>query len=51
MNAYLGELWLEKIRQHPNYEEYLKQLSQEVLNGKMNGYLAAEELLYKVCFS
>jgi LAO/AO transport system kinase len=51
MNAYLGELWLEKIRQHPKYEENLKRLSHLVLNGKINGYLAAEELLSKVSFS
>jgi LAO/AO transport system kinase len=45
MHQYLGELWLEKIRLHPKYEVNLKQLSQLVLEGKMNGYLAAEELL------
>jgi LAO/AO transport system kinase len=45
MNAYLGELWLEKIRQHPKYDDNLNRLSHLVLNGKMNGYLAAEELL------
>lgn len=48
MKQYFGELWMEKIRQQPNYEEDLKQFSQEVLNGKMNGYLAAEELLKRI---
>jgi LAO/AO transport system kinase len=48
MNQYFGELWMEKIKQEPNYDKYLKQLSQEVLNGKMNGYLAAEELLKRI---
>jgi LAO/AO transport system kinase len=45
MNSYLGELWLEKIRQHPKYDNNLNRLSHLVLNGKINGYLAAEELL------
>jgi hypothetical protein len=36
---------LEKIRQHPKYDDNLNRLSHLVLNGKMNGYLAAEELL------
>jgi LAO/AO transport system kinase len=45
MNSYLGELWLEKIRQHPKYNDNLNRLSHLVLNGKINGYLAAEELL------
>lgn len=48
MKDYLGELWLEKISQQPMYNENLERLSQLVLNGKINGYLAAEELLTKI---
>ena len=48
MNHYLGELWLEKIKKHPDFEGSHKTLSQLVLAGKINGYLAAEELLNKI---
>jgi LAO/AO transport system kinase len=48
MNQYMGEIWLDKIRLHPNFEESHKALSQLVLDGKINGYLAAEELLSSI---
>lgn len=45
MNQYVGELWLSKMENHPLYPTESERLKKLVNSGKLNGYLAAEELM------
>jgi len=45
MNEYVSELWLGKMENHPLYSTESERLKKLVNSGKLNGYLAAEELM------
>jgi LAO/AO transport system kinase len=45
MDQYIGELWLEKMKNHPDFAKVHKALAEKITKSTMNGYLAAEELL------
>lgn len=48
MNQYIGELWLEKMKQHPSFSKHHKRLSEKISSGEISGYIAAEDLLLKI---
>ena len=45
MNQHVSELWFSKMENEKKYKVELERLTQLVISGKLNGYMAAEELV------
>ncbi len=45
MNQHVSELWFSKMENNKKYQVELERLNQLVISGKLNGYMAAEELV------
>ena len=45
MNQYVSELWFSNMENNEKYQIELERITQLVISGKLNGYMAAEELV------